>query len=99
MTVEEADDCARLNVETLLEGAELDAALRAEGLGSLAADGADLEVDALHARAAAQAGAPDWESRWAAMLEYARGRGWVSADGRTVRAHVEPVRADSEPGR
>jgi hypothetical protein len=95
VSVHDADDCTRLSVDTALAGAELEAALRAHGAGERAGGahgGGDdllLDVAALHERARAAASAPDWESRWTAMIDYATRKGWLSADGTAVRAHVE----------
>jgi len=36
--------------------------------------------------------AADWEERFERMVAYAASRGWVSGDGRSVRAHVESQR-------
>ncbi|SFO23308.1 hypothetical protein SAMN05216207_103828 [Pseudonocardia ammonioxydans] len=85
-----ADDCTRLHVATGLAPDEVDAALRRSGIGSLDAGGrAVLDLDVLHDRAAAAATTRDWGERWQAMVDYARAEGWVSADDRFVRAHVE----------
>jgi len=32
---------------------------------------------------------PDWHRRFSGMVDYARSSGWVSDDGRLVRAHLE----------
>jgi hypothetical protein len=67
------------------------AELRRAGLGELFDDGSvQLDVAALHDLAEAGATLADWEAGWRPMIAYATGKGWVSADGRSVRAHVEP---------
>ncbi len=38
---------------------------------------------------------PGWTDRWHRMIAYARAQGWISADGGSVRAHVE--RENSPP--
>lgn len=93
LRVVEPDDCTRLSVTTTLPLPELDAALRASGLGRLDGEAALLDVDVLRARARELATLPDWDDRWQAMLDYATGKGWVSEDGRDVRAHVETATA------
>lgn len=97
--VEEGDDCTRLHVVTTGRTAadrSTDSALKADGLGFLADPAtAQLSVDRLRAAASAQGVAADWPARWEAMLGYARGRGWLSADGSLVRAHI----ADEGPDR
>jgi hypothetical protein len=53
-------------------------------------DGDDVwvPVDAVRRLAAGRVGA-DWESDFTAMLEFARGKGWLDPSGRAIRAHVE----------
>lgn len=93
VTVDDADDCGRLHVTSSLGAVCLEAALRRTGTGSLAEDGtALLDVGVLHARARVAAGAPDWDARWRAMLDYAARKGWLSADGTLLQAHVEAPR-------
>ena len=57
-------------------------------------DHAWVRSDALR-RLAGPAATPEWEEGFAAMLEYARGRGWVDDDQGAVRGHVE--RRESTP--
>jgi hypothetical protein len=47
-----------------------------------------VRTDALR-RLAGPAATPDWEDSFAAMLDFARARGWVDDELGTVRAHVE----------
>jgi hypothetical protein len=51
-------------------------------------DEALVEVDAVRRLATGRVG-PAWEGDFAAMLEYAEGKGWIADDGRSIRAHVE----------
>jgi len=90
--VREADDCTRLDVATSLEAADLDTVLAATGTGTRDGENVLLDVGALRERARAAAAAPDWESRWAAMIDYAARKGWLSLDGTTVQAHIEQGR-------
>ena len=88
--VGDADDCTSLDLRTAAGSrSSLDEALRRSGLGAW--DGgteADLHVPGLRSRAAAEDVSSDWAQRWEAMIAYARRKGWLSADGTTVRAHV-----------
>ena len=84
-------DCGRFHVEVHGEGGQssLDAALRASDTGSAAgSDEADIRVDAVRRMASGSVG-DAWEDDFAAMLDYARSKGWLSDDGSTIRAHVE----------
>ena len=71
-------------------GAEALAAGGVLGFG----DHAWVRTDALRRLAGAIA-TPEWEERFAAMLDYARTRGWVDDDQGAVRGHVE--RRESTP--
>jgi hypothetical protein len=57
-------------------------------------DHAWVRTDALR-RLAGPAATPQWEERFATMLEYARTRGWVDDELGAVRGHVE--RRESTP--
>jgi hypothetical protein len=57
-------------------------------------DHAWVRTDALR-RLAGPAATPSWEEGFAAMLEYARLRGWVDDEQGAVRGHVE--RRESTP--
>lgn len=90
--VDEPEDCGRLHVEADgLDLAEVAAAVTADGLGSMAGDGTVwLEVGRL--RALCRGGTtPDWDERFAAMIEYARSAGWLDAGGARIAAHVVGV--------
>jgi hypothetical protein len=63
--------------------------LRTAGAGEVADDHAWLDIAWL--RAAAGDRDAGWHDAFAAMLEYAEVHGWLSADGRRVRAHVDWV--------
>lgn len=89
VTVHEPDDCGRLHV-TAASDEEADTALRAAGLGRLAAPGEVwLDLAGLRALAEPAATAADWPGQWDKMVGYARSKGWADADGREVRAHIE----------
>ena len=88
--VADADDCTRLNLATVLDGAALRAALRDTGTGEVAPDGAVwLDLAVLRSRAQLTATVDDWGRRWDGMVAYAERAGWLSVDGRSVRVHIE----------
>jgi hypothetical protein len=88
--VAEPDDCTRLHVATSLPADAVDDALRGSGTGHLDTEqDALLDVETLRTRARAAADAPDWDERWAKMIDYARSKGWLTAGDAAVRAHVE----------
>jgi hypothetical protein len=85
-----ADDLTSLSVRveaSPVDPAAISSMLRSAGAGDVAADHVWLDISWL--RAAAGTPGPDWPQRFAAMLEYAQARGWLSPDGRRVRAHLE----------
>ena len=86
----EARDCRRFHVAVRGAGdaAGLDTALRAHDAGVVDGDGEALVRVAAVRRLAGAPGA-SWEAEFAAMLDYARTKGWLSEDGEAIRAHVE----------
>jgi hypothetical protein len=87
--VQDPDDLADLRLETDLDADRLRKALVTTGTGQLADDGtALLDVGVLRSLAVMSPTAPAWSKRWKAMIEDARGRGLLSADGRSVRVPV-----------
>ena len=92
--VGDPDNCRALDVRvSAADRRGLDDALRAAGLGGWdGGDEADLNVAALRAAAALGPVGADWPSRWEAMVSYATTKGWLSADGTQLRAHlVDPA--------
>ena len=64
--------------------------LEAAGLGRMGdGDIAFLHAGALRAQAEPRASSADWATRWDAMIEYARSKGWLSDDGASIQVHVE----------
>jgi len=64
--------------------------LERSGLGRLQdAEIAFLDAAALRAAAEPRATAPDWATRWDAMVAFARSKGWVSPDGASLQVHIE----------
>jgi hypothetical protein len=87
----EPADCTRFHVAVRGSGdaGTLDRALRAQSVGSVDGDGeAVIDVAAVRRLAAGSVGAT-WDDDLAAMLAYARSKGWLSEDGGALRAHVE----------
>jgi hypothetical protein len=85
--LDEPADCHRFHV--VHDGsAPVGPALEVAGAGY--ADGADamIAVAWLRDQADSQVSA-GWPGEFAAMLEYAGSKGWLSADGSHVRGHVE----------
>ena len=88
--VEDADNCSDLHVQTDLAPEGVATALAMTGVGEpIDADNAWLDLAVLRTHAKLVATAPDWPQRWAAMAAYAETKGWLSDDGRFVRAHIE----------
>lgn len=89
-------DLTRLHVETDLDRAETDVALRGAGLGRVDETGeAHLLTAALRLSALDQLSPDDlpaWESSWGRMLQYASSKGWTREEGDVVVAHLEPTR-------
>jgi hypothetical protein len=91
--VQDPDDLADLRLDTDLDAESLRKALAATGTGELADDGtALLDVAVLRSLAVLSPTAQGWSQRWKAMIEDARRRGLLSADGRSVRVPVSRVR-------
>ena len=86
----EPDDCTRFDVVVHgpPDSGELDRALARSAVGRTAGDDALVTVEAVR-RLAAGSVADGWEGAFAAMLDYARSRGWLSDDGQEIQAHVE----------
>ena len=89
--VVDVDDLSRVRLAlgevTDEEAAEV---LERAGLGRFH-DSETVYLDAAALRAAAEprATAPDWATRWDAMVAKARSQGWLSADGASLQVHVE----------
>lgn len=87
--VQDPDDLADLRLDTDLDADGLRKALANTGTGELSdGDTALLDVAVLRSLAVLRPTAPGWSGRWKAMIEDARGRGLLSADGRSVRVPV-----------
>src|ERR1700728_806673 len=84
----DGDDCTALSVTTELPSHTAVEVLINSGLAASAEEGAVwLDIDELRRRAA-PAGSEGWNERYKAMIEYARGKGWLNEAARSVRAHI-----------
>ncbi len=89
--VEQADDLRRFSAsapgrDAAAAGealAALGAGFRAEAAGHVA-----VRIDAVR-DAVGDRPAPDWDARFDAMVDYARGKGWLTPDGEAILAHLE----------
>ena len=82
------EDCTAFSVRVRGDRAALGRALEATGLGRMDGDDALIGVDAIRDLAAGRVG-DGWEGDFAAMCDYAEGKGWMADEGRSIRAHVE----------
>jgi hypothetical protein len=86
----EPEDCRRFDV-LVHGGRDAGALYRALGgaaVGRTEGDDVLVTVEAVRRLASGTVG-PTWDADFDAMLDFARGRGWVTADGEAIRAHVE----------
>jgi hypothetical protein len=92
VSLQEPTDCRRFHVGVVGndDRARLDLALAGAGLGHLDDDGDDawVTVEGVRRLAVGLVG-PAWDGEFAAMVDYAAGKGWLSPDGAKLRAHVE----------
>jgi hypothetical protein len=89
VTLEEPEDLKSLKVTTPVR--DIPALARAVSqIGALADDEhAWIRVSALADLAGDHGRDASWQEGFEAMLAYARSKGWMSADGGSVRAHIE----------
>ena len=86
------EDCKRFHVAARGGSPEaLADALAEAGLGRLLPSG-EAMVDTQAVRRMAEGRVPaDWGDQFDAMLQYARGKGWLDDTGEAMQAHVEWV--------
>jgi hypothetical protein len=90
MVVQDADELDAVRLRTELDPAGAGAALEVTGSGTLVGDDcAGLDLAVLRSRAELLATAPDWDLRWAAMVDRADAQGQLSDDRRCVRVPIE----------
>jgi hypothetical protein len=88
VALDDPEDCTAFSVRVRGDRDGLAGALERSGVGRMDGDEALVEVDAVRRLAAGRVG-PGWEGDFAAMLDYAEGKGWIADQGRSIRAHVE----------
>jgi hypothetical protein len=86
--LDDPEDCKAFSVRVRGDRARLASALEAGGVGHMDGDEALIAVDAVRRLAAGRVG-PGWEGDFAAMLDYAAEKGWITDDVRAIRAHIE----------
>jgi hypothetical protein len=90
MVVQDADELDAVRLRTELDPAGAGTALEVTGSGTLVDDDcAGLDLAVLRSRAELLATAPDWDIRWAAMVDRADAQGQLSDDRRCVRVPIE----------
>ncbi|HLI74515.1 MAG TPA: hypothetical protein VKU86_11605 [Acidimicrobiales bacterium] len=89
VALREPGDFTRFHVTVRGAGdrARADAIMRSNRVGSVTDDDAVVDVAAVRRMAGPQDAR--WEADFAAMLEFAGTKGWLTEDGRGIRAHVE----------
>ena len=89
--LQDAEDVKGFHV-AVRDGAHADAELRGSGAGWVAVDGdARIAVDWVRGAAVAAGVGSTWTYSFAGMLDHARDKGWLDAEGTVIRAHVEHV--------
>jgi hypothetical protein len=86
LTLEDPSDCGRFHVG-VVGGDDLNDVAAALG-GPSIDDDVWVPVDRVRSLATGHVDA-EWDGAFLAMLEYAATKGWISADGTAIRAHVE----------
>jgi hypothetical protein len=88
--LEEPDDFARFNViaPADMSDHEIDQALRSSQAGHVAEGAAHVSIEWL-ASVAPEPRSAAWRSGLAAMLGYAKEKGWLTASQKHVQAHIE----------
>lgn len=84
----EAEDCTSFHVEVRGD-ADVAAVLDASGAGTLAEDGEHALIEIGWVRQHASGVGPQWEQDFDAMIDYARGQGWIDEADSSIVAHLE----------
>lgn len=87
VALRDVDDTTTFKVVAALS-ADVDRVLRAAEWGLVAGEDALISIEAVRRAASGQV-SDDWPDSFEAMLAYARRKGWLSADGAAIRAHIE----------
>jgi len=90
LVVQDADELDDLQLRTELDPTGAGTALEVTGSGTLLDDGrAGLDLAVLRSRAELLATAPDWDRRWAEMVDRAADHGRLTSDRRCVLVPLE----------
>ena len=89
VSLEEPEDTRKFRVCVGAPSDDLDRVLRASGWGMTDGAAEALISVEMVLRAASGRVTASWNDNFKIMIDYARDRGWLSADERFVRAHVE----------
>jgi hypothetical protein len=90
LVVQDADELDDVQLRTELDPAGAGSALEVTGSGTLLEDGrAGLDLAVLRSRAELQATGPDWDRRWAEMVDRAADGGRLTGDRRCVLVAIE----------
>lgn len=93
VALESPDDCTAFHVQVVGDdggGVGVGEALDASGAGRLAEDGEHGLIEIGWIRQAATGRVdPDWDQRFEAMVDYARGQGWVDEGESSIVGHIE----------
>ena len=89
VALDEPDDCSSFKLLLAKEArANLPALLHTASAGKLDHEDVLVSVDWIRSECTGRIGM-GWNYRFANMLVYAAGKGWLSDDGTHVRAHIE----------
>jgi len=89
--IADPETLSSFSVLSALAPSEIDAALRAAGLGHVRDGHAWVSADALESRAAALVSDPEWPARYRGMVDFAVSHGWWDAEHALIRAHLRSV--------
>jgi hypothetical protein len=89
VSLDEPNDCTLFDLVVQGDGdnGDVDRVLVADSVGRVEAGEALVTVEAVRRLASGSVG-DTWETDLQAMLEFARGRGWLTEDGTAIRAHI-----------
>jgi hypothetical protein len=93
VTLEDPSNLKQFHVSVRGGAVDVGAALVSSGFGRMDGNDAMISVQAVR-RAAAGRVADEWATSFESMLDFARTKGWMSDDGRSIRAHVERASAN-----
>lgn len=89
--IAEPEVLTSFSVVSAMPIADVDAALRADGIGHVADEHAWISADLLQERAAALVASLEWPAQYRRMVDYAISKGWWDAERSLIRAHIRSV--------